>query len=125
VSEVAYLDREDLLLLTRRLGVGPVHDVGLLDAACARSRSTLFGVDAYPEVEAKAAALLHSLVRNHALAGGNERLAWSEAVVFLDLNGRMVEVVDDEGFELIMRASRGELDVGVIGEALRRSGRAG
>jgi death-on-curing protein len=120
VSEVAYLDLEDLLLLTRRLGVGPVRDVGLLDAACARPRSTAFGVDAYPEIEAKAAALLHSLVGNHALVDGNERLAWLAAVVFLDLNGRTVEMADDEAFDLVMKASQGSLDVAAIAEALRR-----
>jgi len=120
VSEVAYLDLEDLLLLTRRLGVGPVRDVGLLDAACARPRSTAFGVDAYPEIEAKAAALLHSLVGYHALVDGNERLAWLAAVVFLDLNGRTVEMADDEAFDLVMKASQGSLDVAAIAEALRR-----
>ena len=120
MSEVAYLDLEDLLLLTRRLGVGPVRDVGLLDAACARPRSTAFGVDAYPEIEAKAAALLHSLVGNHALVDGNERLAWLAAVVFLDLNGRTVEMADDEAFDLVMKASQGSLDVAAIAEALRR-----
>jgi death-on-curing protein len=120
VSEIAYLDLEDLLLLTRRLGVGPVRDVGLLDAACARPRSTAFGVDAYPEVEAKAAALLHSLVGNHALVDGNKRLAWLAAVVFLDLNGRTVEMADDEAFDLVMKASQGSLDVAAIAEVLRR-----
>lgn len=120
MSEIAYLDLEDLLLLTRRLGVGPVRDVGLLDAACARPRSTAFGVDAYPEVEAKAAALLHSLVGNHALVDGNKRLAWLAAVVFLDLNGRTVEMADDEAFDLVMKASQGSLDVAAIAEVLRR-----
>ena len=124
MSEVAYLELEDLLLLTRRLGVGPVRDVGLLDAACARPRSTAFGVDAYPEIEAKAAALLHSLVRYHALVDGNRRLAWLAALVFLDLNGRTVEMADDEAFELVMRASRGELDLPAIAEALRGSSTA-
>ena len=65
---------EDLLGLVRALGAGPVRDVGLLDAACARPRSTVFGQDAYASLEHKAAALLHSSVRNHALVDGNKRL---------------------------------------------------
>ena len=125
MSEVAYLDLEDLLLLTRRLGVGPVRDVGLLDAACARPRSTAFGADAYPRIETKAAALLHSLVRNHALVDGNKRLAWLAAVVFLELNGRTVMLTDDEAFDLVMKASQGSLDVAAIAEALRRGTAAG
>ena len=125
MSEVAYLDLEDLLWFTRRLGVGPVRDVGLLDAACARCRSSTFGVDAYPKVESKAAALLHSLARDHALVDGTERLAWLATVAFLDLNGRTIEMADGEAFELVMKASQGELDVVAIAEALRRAGTAG
>src|SRR5690349_19538695 len=44
-----------------------VRDAGLLAAAAARPLTTVFGQDAYPTFEDKAAALLHSLVRNHAL----------------------------------------------------------
>lgn len=124
MSEVAYLDLEDLLSLTRRLGVGPVHDVGLLDAACARPRSRAFGTDAYPQIEAKAAALLHSLARNHALVDGNERLAWLATVVFLALNGRTIEMADDEAFELVMKASQGGPYVAAIAGALRRGNAA-
>jgi death-on-curing family protein len=69
-------------------------------------------------LELKAAALLHSLVRNHALVDGNKRLAWLATVVFLDLNGRRVELDDDEAFELVMSAAAGELDVEAIAERL-------
>lgn len=124
MSEVEYLELEDLLLLTRRLGVGPVHDIGLLDAACARSRSSAFGSDAYPALESKAAALLHSLAWNHALADGNKRLAWLVAVVFLDLNGCTVDLADDDAFDLVMEASQGGLDVIAIADALRRASTA-
>ncbi|HEY5475558.1 MAG TPA: Fic family protein, partial [Tepidiformaceae bacterium] len=63
---VEYLDLEDLLALTRALRVGPIRDLGLLESACARPRAMAFGADAYPTIAGKAAALLHSLARNHA-----------------------------------------------------------
>jgi death on curing protein len=97
-TEVDDLDLEDLLALTRALGAGPVRDLGLLDSACARPRSTAFGADAYTTLEAKAAALLHSLARNQALVDGNKRLAWLAAVVFLDINGSAVELDDEDAF---------------------------
>ena len=62
MSEIEYLDLEDLLGLVRALGAGPVRDVGLLDSAAARPRSQAFGEDAYGTLPLKAAALLHSLV---------------------------------------------------------------
>ncbi len=108
---VEYLDVEDLLGLVRILSIGPVRDVGLLDAACARSRATVLGDEAYPTLHSKAAALLHSLVGNHALADGNKRLGWLATAVFLDLNGNPPELDDDAAFELVMAVARGELDV--------------
>ncbi|HUH06223.1 MAG TPA: Fic family protein [Egibacteraceae bacterium] len=118
MSQVAYLDLEDLLGLTRRLGVGPVRDVGLLDAAAARPRSTAFGADAYSTIELKAAALLHSLVRNHALVDGNKRLAWLATAVFLDLNGHTALLTDDDAFEVVMKAAAGELGLEEIARRL-------
>jgi death-on-curing protein len=108
---VQYLELEDLLGFVRRLGIGPVRDIGLLDSALARPRSSAFGTDAYPSLNLKAAALLHSLVRNHALVDGNKRLAWLAAVVLLDINGQQVNLSDDEAFALVMAAAAGDIDV--------------
>lgn len=122
MSDVEYLDIEDLLGLVRALGAGPVRDVGLLDAACARPRSTAFGADAYPTLELKAAALLHSIVGNHALVDGNKRLGWLAATVFLDLNDQPSDLSDDEAFALVMAIAEGSLDVEEIVARLHRHG---
>lgn len=108
---VDHLDVEDLLELTRRLGAGPVRDLGLLDGAAARPRASVFGQDAYPSIESKAAALLQSIVRGHPLVDGNKRLGWLAAVVFLHVNGHRVEADDDEAFELVMAVATGDLDL--------------
>lgn len=118
MKEVEYLDLEDLLAMVRALAVGPVRDVGLLDSACARPRSTAFGAESYPTLEGKAAALLHSLVRNHALADGNKRLGWLATTVFLELNGRHVSLADDAAFRLVMDVAEGLADVDAIAERL-------
>lgn len=122
MSDVEYLDIEDLLGLVRALGAGPVRDVGLLDAACARPRSTAFGADAYPALELKAAALLHSIVGNHALVDGNKRLGWLATTVFLDLNDQPSDLSDDEAFALVMAIAEGSLDVEEIVARLHRHG---
>jgi death on curing protein len=115
---IEYLDLEDLLSMTRARGAGPVRDVGLLDAAVARPRSSAFGEDAYPTLELKAASLLHSIVRNRALVDGNERLAFLAAVVFLDLNGAYPALSDDEAFDLVIDAATGAADTEAIAERL-------
>lgn len=118
MSGVEYLDVEDALRLVRRLGVGPVRDLGLLDSALARPRSVFFGDDAYPTMRQKAAALLHSIAGNHALVEGNRRLGWLATVVFLDLNGCEVEVDDDAAFDLVIAAAAGATDVEQISQRL-------
>jgi death-on-curing protein len=53
----------------------------------ARPRATAFGADAYSSLLGKAAALLHSVARNHALVNGNKRLALAGLIAFLGVNG--------------------------------------
>jgi death on curing protein len=119
VSEVEHLDLEDALLSIRRLGVGPVRDLGLLDSAMARPKSSAFGVDAYPSIAIKAAAMLHSLASNHPLVDGNKRLAWLATVVFLDVNGLEPKISDDEAFDVVWEVASGESDLAVISARLR------
>jgi death-on-curing protein len=119
VSEVEYLELDDLLGLVRALRTGPVRDVGLLDSAAARPRTIVFGQEAYPTLPLKAAALLHSLARNHPLADGNKRLGWLATVVFLDLNGTQLDLSDDAAFQLVMDVAAGAADVEEIAERLR------
>ncbi len=119
MNEVEYLELEDLLQLVRTLGVGPVRDMGLLDSAAARPRSSAFGEDAYPTVALKSAALLHSITSNHALVDGNKRLAWLATTVFLDLNGFSPELADDEAFTLVWDVAATSMDLEEIVRRLR------
>jgi death on curing protein len=108
---VIYLDLDDLLhIAARTLGDVQVRDAGLLESALARPRSTPFGEDAYPSIHEKAAALLHSLARNHALIDGNKRLALAAVIAFYGLNGRRLTFTNDQAYELIMKVAAGELD---------------
>jgi death-on-curing protein len=103
-----YLGIEDALLMVRRLGIGPVRDIGLLDAALGRPRSTVFGNDAYPTLALKAAALLHSLAKSHPLVDGNKRLAWLATTVFLELNGHGTSLDDEAAFRLVWDVAAGD-----------------
>jgi death-on-curing protein len=110
-----YLEIEDIVEMIRTLGVGPIRDLGLLDSAVNRPRSSAFGEDAYETLDLKAAALLHSMTKNHALVDGNKRLAWLSTVVFCDLNGVAPDLEDDEAFLLVRDiASSAEEDLTAI-----------
>lgn len=119
MNGVEYLDLEDIMELVRVLGVDPVRDVGLLDSALNRPRSSAFGEDAYPTIALKAAALLHSMAKNHALVDGNKRLAWLCTVVFCDLNGVTPHVSDDDAFQLVWDIASSEMGLEEIAERLR------
>ena len=86
---VEFIDLDDPIDLARALpgNPPPIRDIGLLGSAAARPRTTVFGNDACPDIFEKAAALLHSIVKNHGLVDGNERLGWLATAVFLDLDG--------------------------------------
>ena len=107
-----FLDLDDLLHVAERtLGGRPeVRDHGLLESALARPQASAFGQDAYPTIHEKAAALLHSLARNHALVDGNERLALAGTIAFYGMNGLRVTLSNDEAYELVIDVARGELD---------------
>ncbi|MCX5212671.1 type II toxin-antitoxin system death-on-curing family toxin [Kitasatospora sp. NBC_00240] len=98
-----------------------VRDLGLLSSAAHRPESQMFGVEAYPGLFEKAAALLHSLAINHPFVDGNKRTAWMSAVVFLDLNGAEMTGIDqDAAYLLVVGVAAGEIgDVEAIAEQLR------
>lgn len=102
---VEYLDLDDLLDLARALlgAPVPVRDIGLLGSAAARPQTTAFGQDAYPDLLTKAAALLQSIVNNHALVDGNKRLGWLATAVFLELNGvDAATVANDDVYDFVI-----------------------
>jgi death on curing protein len=111
-EHIDYLSVEDLLEIAAGiLDEVAVRDAGLLAAAAGRPQLTVFGDDAYPTFEDKAAALLHSLVRNHALVDGNKRLAWAATRVFCLLNGRDLAYSVDEAEALMLAAAAGGMEV--------------
>lgn len=107
-----YLTEDDLWAIADEL-LGDklsVRDAGQLIAAVHRPQATVFGVDAYPDVWTKAAALLHGLVIGHPLLDGTKRLGWVAAVVFCRLNDVSLSPTDVEAAEnLVVAVASGEL----------------
>ncbi len=118
---IEYLDLDDLLAAADAAvgGRAIVRDLGLLQAAAARPQATAFGEDAYPELDQKAAALLHSIVSGHPLADGNKRLGWVATRLFYLLNGSNLAVPADDAFALVIAIAAGAMDdVGAISRQL-------
>lgn len=118
-----FLDLEAALSIAARAveGVPDVADYGLLESALSRPQATVVGQDAYPSVHGKAAALLHSLTKNHCLVDGNKRLAWLATTVFCYINGFYVDAPDDDAYDFVISIADGTLsDISAIAVQLQQ-----
>ena len=121
-TEVRYVTVDELIYINEQFpGSGTLHtivegkrkvrDMSLLEAAAARPMQTVFGEDAYPTVQEKAAALLHSLARNHPFADGNKRTAAVAALFMLEINGLRAEWEPEIALHEIIQMAEGKLEV--------------
>jgi death-on-curing protein len=103
--------------------VGPnlLGDRGLLESAVVRPQQSAGGEDAYPGIHSKAAALLHSLAKNHPFIDGNKRTAVLSCGFFYGLNGWWLIASQEELIELALEVVENRLpDVSAIADRLSR-----
>lgn len=120
-DEIHFPTLAEAIATNRRfIGERGVRDVGLLESALMRPSSSAFGKDAYPDLWSKAAALLHSIIRNHPFMDGNKRTSVALALAFLDRNGEDVEHADPDALiDLAVGIANSGLEVPDIAVALR------
>lgn len=110
---IRYLSAEDIVAIGRAT-IGDhliVRDHGLVASAAARPATTTFGVDPYPTVLDKAAALLHSLTASRPFMDGNKRTAFVATDVFLKLNGMMFDpAAENDLFALMIGIATHDVD---------------
>ena len=108
-----YLTAEQVLEINAQVmgGRHALRDRGLLESAVARPQASALGVDAYPDLISKAAALLHSLVLNHAFIDGNKRTAVLATLILLDLNGYMIRWDQDEALDFMLRLAQHQVEL--------------
>jgi death on curing protein len=108
-----YLTVEEVLQINAQLmgGRHVLRDRGLLESAVARPQASALEVDAYPDLVTKAAALLHSLVLNHPFVDGNKRTAVLATLVFLDLNGYLIQWDQDEALDFVLRLAQHQVEL--------------
>ena len=88
-----------------------VKELGLLESALARPKTTLFGEDAYRTIELKGAAMMHSLKLNQPMLDGNKRTAWFMLTSFLFINGYHLEMSTDQALRLTLGLATDELNL--------------
>lgn len=120
VRPIQYLSQEEVLSVHEALvkdfardkdPIKPhgVRDTNLLSSAVERPQTGLIETRKYPTVEMAGAALLHSIVLNHAFYNGNKRTALVCLLVFLDKNSLMPEFTEDDLFKLTLNLAQHRL----------------
>lgn len=114
-----YLEPEQGLAVVARMGLH-VRDEGLFFSALVRPATSAFGRDAYDSLELKAAALMSSLARNHALFDGNKRMAWVLTVAFLNINGWDLDMSQEEKHVLVLAVATGSMELDELAAVFAR-----
>ena len=115
---------EQVIALHSRLiqatgGLDGVRDAGLIESSLSSAFATYFGVEKYPSIEEKAARLCYSLVNNHAFLDGTKRIGVYVMIIFLELNGIVLNQTDEEIVTLGIGVASSELDYNDILEYIR------
>lgn len=105
-------------------GMPGIREIGLIESALARPRASFGGRQLYRTRWEKAAALLHSLVKNHGFIDGNKRVAWATVSYFLERNGHAILASPSEIVHLLLEVEADRLQVHDIARWLLTHARA-
>lgn len=118
-----YLTLNQALEIYQRVGLRfggalGILNLGGLESALAQPYMTFDGVELYPTLVEKGAALCFSLVQNHPFVDGNKRAGHAILAMFLELNGYEIVASVDEQVAIIMQMASGRLSRETFGEWL-------
>jgi len=98
------------LLIKQTGGIDGLRDEGLLDSALNAPFLSFDGEDIYKTIQAKAARLGFSLIKNHPFIDGNKRIGILSMVVFLEINGIDISCTDEELIDVGLSLADGVMD---------------
>lgn len=115
-NAVIYLTLDELLIIhtdqiERYGGSHGIRDLGLIESALYRPQSSFDGNDLYPDIQEKAAVLVHSLLLNHAFVDGNKRTAIASMLVFIELNSIYIFCTQEELIDLAVSIENKHISV--------------
>lgn len=120
-----YLTPEQILaihdqIIKRFGGSHDIRDLGLLESASARPQASFDGQDLYETIFEKAAALLHSLLKNHPFVDGNKRTAVASTGIFLKNNGYKLINQHEKELEFALKVENESLSFEQIADWLKK-----
>ena len=113
-----FVDLEIFVTQLKRVGFH-IRDLGLLESALARPQTSLFGEDAYPTLELKAAVMVESIILNHPMVDGNKRSSWLALNLFVEMNDFEIIATQDEVFDYVLDVANKRIDSGQSAEWIK------
>lgn len=112
MSEYHWLKVEAVLAvhteqLARNGGLAGVRDAGALESAMARPRNA--AAYGHPDIADLAAAYAFGIARNHPFTDANKRTAWIAARLFVESNGKEINVPQADIVTFMLALAAGEL----------------
>lgn len=92
-------------------GSSGVRDIGLIESALARSQAAFGGIELYPAIGQKAAAIGCDLTKNHGFVDGNKRIGIASMLLILRRNCVMLAFTQEELIELGLAVAQGLFDI--------------
>ena len=124
MTDLEFLDLEEVLLIHReqliRFGGGDgLRDQGLLESAIAMPRASFGGQFVHEGLFAMAAAYAFHIAENQPFLDGNKRTAVLSAVVFLELNGYVVDEPPSFFYDAMIAIAERRLDKAGLADLFR------
>ncbi|SRR5712692_10097021 len=98
-----------IMQLARYGGAAGLRDRALLESAMAQPMTSFGGAWLHPDLWTMAAAYLFHLVQNHPFVDSNKRTGLLSALVFLALNGIVIDQATAALYDLTMAVADGRL----------------
>lgn len=107
------LSKQQVLMMQQQLieqtgGTPGVRDEGLLESALNAPFQGFGDTAVYPSLQQKAARLCYGLVKNHPFVDGNKRIGAHAMLVFLALNGIVLQHTQQELSDVVLQVAAGE-----------------
>ncbi len=120
-----YVTLGEIVELHRRLlqatgGAPGIRDFGALESAVAQPKATFGGVDLYPTLAEKGAALCLALVQGHPFVDGSKRVGHAAMETFLVLNGSEIDAPIDAQERVMLDLAAGRLDRSQLTDWIRQ-----
>lgn len=115
VEDVIQIHGEQITAFGGELGL---RDLGLLESAVGMPRQTFGSRYLHDSLFMMAAAYLFHISQNHPFVDGNKRTGYIAALVFLRVNGVVIDEASEVLYEMTMGVARGDVDKQAIAAQL-------